>query len=81
MTTTLTDRLKAIVGVDTDVELDDPLRPTTVNFHRADRIAEPLVRDAIRRVRSEFPKEARAIETVFVNFVDGGDPRRRRVDV
>ena len=81
MNATLTERLKTLVGEDTEVRLDDPSLPTTVDFRRADRIADPLVRDAIRRVRSEFPGEAGAIETVFVSYVDGRDATRRRVEV
>ncbi len=76
---TLICRLNALVGADTRITVDDEIRPTRLSFHRADRLTDELVRDAITRARDEFPREMAALRNVFVAYRDSLGETRRRV--
>lgn len=77
----LVETLRSLVGVDTNVFLDDDLRPTTLRFHRDDRLSDGLVREAIAKARAHFPEELSVLRDVFVDFRDGLGETRRRVEV
>ncbi|MCE1237291.1 MAG: hypothetical protein LWW93_13155 [Hyphomicrobiales bacterium] len=77
----LVEKLRHLVGVDTAIIVDDEHRPTTLSFHRHDRVSDGLVREAIARARQSHPDQLDALRDVFVDFRDGLGATRRRVDM
>lgn len=75
----LSDRLIALVGSDIHVSFDHPDTPSRIQVYRPDPIAEPLLRQALDRMTSEFPAEMGAITHVFVDFEGDLGRTRRRV--
>jgi hypothetical protein len=73
------DELKALIGVDASISVDDEDRPSRFDFYRPDRISDDLVREAVGRVATAFPDHDWRSCEYFVSYDENLGRTRRRV--
>ncbi len=71
--------LKASLGTDVGIVLDDPAAPHTVTIYRPDRLSDDFVAAALGDLAAQEPEALSGVDTVLVTFETPLGLSRRRV--